>query len=317
MRNRIPLPHPFVFNLFFIAVLLTGQPFQLFGQKNKLSKKEIRTARIDSIFTTAEQNGLQTKGVLRYAFYFDDPVEKRLTDFAARMAVDSFEVESLVEKEKKWHLSIYKNTRYTRETMYEQERRMRSLKYSYYLDHYNGFSMHPADHDPLTIPDKEFTTYLQALTDEDLFWVGRRLLDIKEYKKARTTLEYSVHRAYKPDTTAYHYGLALLNTGDPDDGIVQWKKSIKLNPKYLEVFMALGKVHYENAYFEKALEYYQKTDALSPNQSDILLKIAETYYAMKMYDESHAYAMRAHQLDRKNVYAKSLLKMLKHKTSKD
>ena len=79
MRNRIPLPHSFIFPVFFIAVLLTGQPLYLFGQKNKLSKKEIRIARIDSIFSAAEQNDLQTKGVLRYTFHFDDPVEKRLS----------------------------------------------------------------------------------------------------------------------------------------------------------------------------------------------------------------------------------------------
>ena len=315
MRHHSSLPHPFIISILFITGLLIGHPLQLFGQKHKLSKKEIRTAHIDSLFTSAEQNGLQTKGVLRYAFYFDDPIEKRLVAFAARMAIDSFEVGSLFQKEKIWHLAIYKNTRYSRETMYEQERKMRGLKYSYYIDHYNGFTISPADPDPLSMPDKEFTTYLHALSDEDLFWVGKRLLDVKEYKRARIATELGVHKQYKPDTAAYHFGVALVNTGDPDDGIVQWKKSIKLNPEYLDVFKALGKIHYENGYFDKALEYYQKADGLSPNQSDLLLKIAETYYALKKYDESYAYAVRAHQLDRKNVYTKSLLKMVKHRTN--
>ena len=100
MRNRIPLPQPFIFPVFIIAVLLTGQPLQLFGQRDKRSKKEIRTTRIDSIFASAEKTGLDTKGVLRYTFYFDDPSEKRLTAFAARMAYDTFEMASLLKKEK-------------------------------------------------------------------------------------------------------------------------------------------------------------------------------------------------------------------------
>jgi len=311
MRHCSLLPHPFVFSVFFLAALLIGHPLQLFGQRNKLSKKEIHTARIDSIFNSAEQAGLNTKGILRYQFYFDDPVEKRLHEFAARMAKDSFEIASLLQKEKTWYLALYKNTWYSRETMNEQEQKMRGLKYSYYIDHYSGFSLHPADPDPVSVSDKEFTQYLYSLSDEDLFWVSRRLLDVHSYKRARLASELGVHRKYKIDTAAYHYGLALVETGDPDDAIDQWKMSAKVNPYYLDVFLSLGKLHYENGYFDKALEYYKKADALSPNQSDILFNISETLYNLELYNQSFTYVTRAHELDKKNVHVKSLLKLLK------
>lgn len=304
-------PHPNIIFAFCFVLLLIGQPLLLVTQLAKPSKKELRTARIDSIFSAAEQNDLYTRGILHYEFYFHDPVKKRLQDFAFRMTKDSFETLRLYEKDKTWYLALYKNTRYTRDQMYEQEQRMRGMKYSYYIDDYTGFSIYTADPDPVSIADKDFPEYIRSLSDEDLFWVGKRLLDVKSYKRARTATEFGVHRQYKPDTAAYHYGLALVSTGDPDDGIVQWKKSIKLNPNYLAVFMALGKIHYENGYFDKALEYFKRADSLSPNQSDILLKISETLYTLKLYNQSYDYAVQAHQLNKKNVYAKSLLRLLK------
>jgi tetratricopeptide (TPR) repeat protein len=306
-----PLPHPFNISFFFITWLLIGLPLQVIAQDHKPSKKEIRIARIDSIYTMAERNELNTKEVLRYEFYFDDPQEKRLCDFASRMFQDSFEIASLAEKKNRWSLILFKNIRLSREAMYDLESKLRGLKYSYYLDHYLGFTIHPADPDPVAVSDKEFPEYLHSLSDEDLFWVGKRLLEVKDYKRARIALELGVHRQYKPDTTTYHYGLALVATQDPDDGIGQLKRSVKLNPNYLEAYLALGKIHYENAYFDKALEYFKKADALSPGHSDILLKISETLYGLELYNQSYSYAKRAHELDKKNVFIKSLLGLLK------
>jgi len=185
------------------------------------------------------------------------------------------------------------------------------LKYQYSVNDYLGFSIHPADLNPVAVPDSSFTAYLKSLSDTQLYWVGNRLLNIKLYPRAIKALEMGVNRNYYPDTTHYRFGLALVATNEPNDGIQQWKKAVKQNPEYLEVYLELGKIHFENGYFEKALEYYMRADTLRPKDSQILLHIAESLYALQRYNQSYSYALRSHELDHKNSYTKSLLKLLK------
>lgn len=310
MRRQSTFPHPIVTFLLFILPPLTGLPVTLLAQNKKPSRSELNKIRIDSIFKAAEQNELNTKGVLRYEFYFSDHDEDRFPEFSERMKKDSFESDVLHESEKTWYLTLFKNATYSRESIFDVERKLRGLKYRYYIDHYAGFSIHAADPNPVAVPIGQYSTYLQSLSDEQLFWVGKRLLDLKLYDKALFALEVGVQRQYKQDTATYHYGLAFVATNEPNDGINQWKKAVKLNTEYLEVFLALGKIHFENGYFEKALEYYQRADTLHPNDSQILLHNGETLYALEQFNQSYSYAMRSYDLDSKNVFTRSLLKLL-------
>jgi len=287
-----------------------GLPVMLFAQHKKPSRKELNKNRIDALFSTAKQQGLTTDSILRYEFLFSDRDLKRLEEFSTRMRKDSFEVYQLHQVEKIWKLILYKNVTFSRKEMYAEERCLRGLKYRYYVDHYLGFSIHPADPDPVSVSDHDFSTYLKSLSDEQLYWVGKRLLDLKMYGRVRFAFEAGLQRKYKQDTTHYRYGLALVAVNEPNDGINQWKRAVKINPGYTEVLMALGKIHFENGYFEEALDYYQRADKLLPANSLILLHIGETLFALKQYNQSYSYAKRSHQLDRKNVFTKSLLELL-------
>ena len=310
LRIQAPIPHPFVSSLLFLLLLLPGLPVGLFAQHKKLSRSDLNKIRIDSIFKLAEQNRLNTKGVLRYEFYFSDPDKKRFPDFIVRMTKDSFEADDLQPNGKIWTQRIYKNTSFSRENIYNLQSDLRRIKYSYAIDHYLGFTIKPADPDPIAVPNAQFSTYLQSLTAEQLYWVGKRLLDLKSFDRAILATELAITKKINPDTSHYRYGLALVATHEPADGINQWKKAVKLNPQYLEAFLALGKIHYENGYFNEALGFYQKADSISPNNNQILLHIAETLYALELFNQSYDYAMRSHKLDRQSIYTKSLLKLL-------
>jgi|GEM_PF-5374388 len=316
MRLQTPIPHPFVSSFLFILLLLPGLPAELFAQHKKLSKSELNKIRIDSTFKLAEKNKLDTKSVLRYEFYFSDPDKKKFADFSMRIAKDSFESNDLRANGKTWTLSIYKNTNYSRQDIYSLESNLRRIKYSYAIDHYLGFAIKPADPDPMAVSNAQYSTYLKSLSDDQLYWMGKRLLDLKEFDRAILAFELAISRNIKVDTSYYRYGVALVATHEPADGINEWKRAVKLNPQYLEAFLALGKIHYENGYFEEALGFYKKADALNANNSQILLHVGETLYALELFNQSYNYAMRSQKLDHKNIYTKSLLKLLNERRVK-
>ena len=310
-RHYAPLPHPFITSFFFLLIVLLWKPCELIAQSKKPSRKENNISRIDSVYTAAERSQLNTSGVLRYEFYFSEHDQKKIMNFSVRMEKDSFELGQVRVNGKEFYFSEIRNTTYSRQNMFDLEHKLRGLKYKYSIDHYLGFSIHPADLNPVAVPDSSYTAYLKSLSDAQLYWVGNRLLNLKNYPRAIKALEMGVKRNYYPDTSHYRYGLALVATNEPNDGIQQWRQAVKQNSQYLEAYLSLGKIHFENGYFEKALEYYMHADTLSPKDSQILLHISESLYALQRYNQSYSYAKRSHELDRRDPYTKSLLKLLK------
>jgi tetratricopeptide (TPR) repeat protein len=226
------------------------------------------------------------------------------------------ETTSIVPAGKVWIMTAMRNSRYSRQSMDKLENRLRWIKYNYFIDDYLGFAIKEADLDPVAVPESQFMGWIRSLDDEELFWVGRRLLQLQSYDKALNALELGVARNYKADTANYHYGLALLATNEFTDAVEQWKRAVRINPGYLEVHLKLGKLYYENSYFAEALEEFQIADSLKPNDDQILLHIAESLYNLERYNQSYSYAKRAHKLNRKDPFAKSLLNLLKERRIK-
>lgn len=308
--KRVLFPHPFNRSRIVLILVLLGTATLSFSQGKKPSANDINKAKIDSLFADAEKLGLNTKGKLRYDFSFADPDAHRIELFSARMQKDSFEVVAQKTVDKMTYLRLSKNTHFTPEELLSVEQKIRWVKYNFFIDDYNGFSIHPADPDPIAVPEAEFLAYLKALSNEDLYWVGTKLWRLQSYDKALNALEMGVSRAYRPDTTRYRYGQVLVATNEFNDAINQWKRAVEYNPNYLEVFLDLGHIHFENGYFKEALDYYQKADALKPNDPAILLHIAESLYPLERYNQSLTYAKRSYKLDHKNAFTKSLIQLL-------
>ena len=304
-------PHPVIFKALWIALLfLVGVPFVLPAQK-KLSKSELDKIRVDSLFDDAEKRGLDTKGKLRYEFYFRDADLDRMRAFSERLAKDTFETANIYAAGKVWLLTVFRNTRYKRESLDRLESKLQWIKYNYFIDDYLGFAIMPADLDPVAVPESEFMSYLQELTDEELFWVGNRLLQLKSYDKALNALKLGVARNYKSDTANYRYGLALIATNEYTDAVEHWKRAIRINANYLEVHLKMGEVLFDSGYFEEALKHYQIANEIKPNDPQILLLNARTLYNLERYNQSLTYAKQARKLDKKDVFIKSLITLLK------
>ncbi|HJW28735.1 MAG TPA: tetratricopeptide repeat protein, partial [Saprospiraceae bacterium] len=87
-------------------------------------------------------------------------------------------------------------------------------------------------------------------------------------------------------------------------------KALEINPNYFEVHFSFGELLYDNAYFAEALEHFQKADTLDPNNDKVKWHLAECLYHLQRYNASYTLAKDAVKLNRKNVFAKSLLKLL-------
>ena len=302
-------PTPFLTHIASIAILISGLSLASFSQ-SPIHGKET-TSRIDSIFRQAEAANLNTSGMLRYTFSFTDVRKDFLEDFAMRLTLDSMEAIGIVSKGKEWQLHVMQNAVHSRESIQRLEKKLRWIKFKFLIDDYDGFTIGPADIDALAVPAELFLPFVKELDNEDLFSVSERLLHQKSYTRALVALSEGLERKYKLDTTHYHYGTALIATDEYEKGIHQWEQAVNVNPNYLDVFLDLGSILYDNSHFRQALTNYKKADALQPNNDQILYLIAETLYQMKRYNEAHVYAKRSVKLNRDNVFAKGLVKMLK------
>ena len=296
---------------FQLAMLPAILGFMSFSKSQNVSGKDMRTDRIDSVFTAAEKNNLVTTGVLRYEYSFRNLRKDFLYDFGKRMEEDSFEVLSLEPAGKEWRLRLMRNEVHSRSSMAELERKLRLIKFKYLINHYEGFKIFKADINPVIVPEHALAGFLDSLSDDELFFASDRLLRLKKYPRAILAFEKALARGIKPDTSSYKLGSALVANKDYVDGITFWEKAVELNPKYLDAYKSLGVIYYENSHFKKALVNFKEAERLNSGDDETLHQIAETLYQLKRYNESFTYAKRAVKLNRDNKHAKALIKMLK------
>lgn len=307
MKHNTQTPLTFS-HIILVAVLLFSIRLPAFAQK---AKADDRVQFIDSIYLAAERTGLHTDSLLRFEFYFSDPDSNVLRKLSARLVQDTFEVIDIVPQGNNWKLRMTRHLQLSREAMEKLDARLRWLRYSFLADEYLGFAIKPRDPDPTSIPESAFHEYIYALSDDVLYWVSLRLVQIKNYPRAMVALHESLDRQVNADTIHFHLGNVLVATNEFNEGMAHWQEALRINPQYLEAHMRYAQLLFTNGFFKRALEHYQKADAIKPNDASILYHIAETLYHLGRYNESLTYAKRSRSLDKKNVYTKSLIKLLK------
>lgn len=292
-------------------VFFSGIAIHLLGQSDRLSKKELRKQWIDSVFSRAESDSLDTQGRLRYVYSFTDESDDQLVKLSKKVEKDSFETILLESKRgDEWRLVISKEEILSRVSMLSQDKRMRSLAYYFIVRHYDGFSISKSVIHPLKVPDEKFGHYLNSLDNETLFFTANYLFRKASYNRSALAFKESILRRFKEDTSHYQIGNALIATNELVHGIEHWEAARNLNPKYLEAYLKLGIIFYENAHFNRSLYNFMKADAIDPDNDVILYHLSETLFQLGRYDESYTYAQRSLNLNRKNVFAKGLLDIL-------
>ena len=212
--------------------------------QQKISKADRQKQQIDSLFTHYEQLGFNTADTLKFIYHFSDRDRIPIIELSKGLEKESIETISYYEKDKRWHLTAFENTVYSRQSMQEKEKEFRWMMYKYKVDHYHGFMIAEADINIAIVPNDQFLPFILSLDDEDLFRVGVRLDKVKNYQRSLFVFDELIKRNYKPDTSYFKMGTALINTHEYVEGIERWKKAVELNPDYLEVHMELGKIFF-------------------------------------------------------------------------
>jgi tetratricopeptide (TPR) repeat protein len=282
------------------------------GYTQSREKDEARKIQIDSIFKAAEASGLNTSDVLQYDYFFTDDAEKQLEALSQRLVKDSFETIGIIRvSPKTWRLQVRKNEKHSRQSLFEFEEKLRRLAYNFIVQDYSGFSISHTRVNGLIVPDDEFISFIHSLDDSTLYSVALDMIQRKKYSRALIAFDESINRQYKEDTSHFQLGNALVATNEFVKGIEHWEKARNLNPQYLEAFLNLGNIFFENSHFNRALYNFKKADELRLNNDDILYHISKCLLQLERYNEAFRYAKRAVKLNPKNVFAKSLLKILK------
>jgi len=188
---------------------------------------------------------------------------------------------------------------------------MRWLVYKFLIDQYEGFTISTPETEVLSIPDEEFVSSVKSLESEPLFVAGKTLVRKKSYDRAMVTFQECIDRHYKEDTSNYYMGIALVATGEFVKGIEHWEAARDLNPRYLDAYIQLGNIFFENSHFNRALYNFQEADTLKPNDDFILYNISKTLLQLERYNASYDYAKRALKINRKNIYIKGVLDILR------
>ena len=307
-RRKTRIPHSLYIPI--ALLLVAGLHVQVHAQQ-KLKPKEERSFLIDSIYDAAERSGIKTDSLLRYEFYFADPDTSVLRKLGTRLMQDTFEIIAVKPTGKTWQLGVTRHLQIDRVGMEKLDARLRWLRYNFLADDYLGFVIKPRDPDPVVVDESNFHTYISALSDAELYWVSNRLVHVKSYPKALVALYESLNRKIYPDTINFQMGNVLVATNEFNNGMEHWDEAIRINPNYLEAHMRYANLLFTNGFFKRALHHYQQADKLRPNDAFILFHIAETLYHLERYNESLTFAKRSYKLEKKHIYTKSLIKLLK------
>jgi len=291
--------------LFFVSLA------HLLCSQSRLSKNEARQVRINSEFEEAERKGLNTSGRLKFIYYFSDRERIPIMELGKGLEEDTIEVISIYQEGKKWRLSAFKNENLSRQLMEEREKALRWKMYKYKVDNFDGFDIVEADIDFSNIPNDRFLPFLLSLDNDDLYNVAMRLDKLKDHERALLAFDELIKLDFKPDTSHYKMGTALIGTHEYVEGIEHWEKAVALNPQYLDVRMDMGKLLFENSHWKKAFTSFKEADRIKPGDDEILYHLAKSLIKLERYNEAYITIKRAVKINPDNRYARGVLLNLK------
>ena len=113
----------------------------------------------------------------------------------------------------------------------------------------------------------------------------------KEYNNGNMVkAEVMVKELISEDSTLPHlhnsYGMILDKLEKIDDAIASYKKAIKLNPAYFEVYFNMGQLFMRNRMAEKAIPNYKKTLELKPDFVEGYIALGNALKYLKKFKEA-------------------------------
>jgi protein O-mannosyl-transferase len=155
-----------------------------------------------------------------------------------------------------------------------------------------------------------------------LFYTVRTVVRNPVWKNNFTLFSTDVSHGNNSALLTKHYGSELINQAvalaEEDkvksdslmmQGIAELERSLDINPRFSEAWFKLGYAYYQMRDFDKAIEYYKKTNQ---NNSMNLSNMALAYYMKGEHGEAYRLLKRSLQLDPYNATARSNLPLVEN-----
>ncbi len=270
---------------------------------------------INSIFDKVEVEGVDTKQNLLYGYFFFDKEKSKLEKLKNDLVSQSYRFVEINKKDNgEFMLHVEKVEQHTRQSLYDQEQKLRLLAEKYNVSSFDGFDVGNADPTKPLVSNENFSKFMATKKGNYLFDLGIKLYNLEINDKAEIVFKECVKQNIKPDTSAYKLGNSLIAENKIEDGINFLVQATKFNPNYLSAFFNLGATCYDNRQFQNSIQCYQQADKLKPNDDKILYGIAASQFAVQQYDRSLENCKKVLQLNKDNENAKQLMQMLKDKS---
>ena len=98
-------------------------------------------------------------------------------------------------------------------------------------------------------------------------------------------------------------GLNMGGNAGVFDSILKHEEEVRKDPQNLEAWAHLGNLYFDVDQPEKAVQAYEKSLALKPEQPDILVDCGVMYRELKQYDKALEYFRKALLLNPKHEFA--------------
>ncbi len=131
-----------------------------------------------------------------------------------------------------------------------------------------------------------------------------------KFSKAYALLSKCAKRSKGKAIFSFYRGKIEIARDRRVQAVKYFKKSLKINSKYLQAAVALGSIYEEEKSFTKALSVYEKYLKQTPNSYSILKSVIQIYFALGKYEKVIPFAERLSNIDASDLNLKVRLGIL-------
>jgi tetratricopeptide (TPR) repeat protein len=124
---------------------------------------------------------------------------------------------------------------------------------------------------------------------EAQFLVGTRSYELHDYPAAVRELARAVQLNPKLPQLQSFYGLALLNSGDPEAAAAAFRQELTEDPNDFSSNLALGQILTVSGEFAKAMPFLDRALLLRPQSTDAMLRLGECLSGAGKLQEARRY----------------------------
>lgn len=127
--------------------------------------------------------------------------------------------------------------------------------------------------------EQKYQQALQLQPQQVEIWsdLGQLYYQIGRYQEALNTLLQALEVSRFVPLSHYRLGLVFEQLQQTEQAIQAYENTIKLNSKWLEAYLALGRIFLGQGQFEAAINHYLIAHDLNPRDVDILIQLGQAY----------------------------------------